>query len=51
MILDQATQREIEKQKQLDHHKRQIRSELEATVAYDQMQRLRKVKELQNIGK
>jgi hypothetical protein len=32
-----------------DENKKQIRTELEATIAYDQMQRLRKIKELQKM--
>ena len=51
ILLDEAIARETEKQAAKDHNKKQVRKELEATVAYDQMQRLRRVKDLQGIGR
>ena len=47
ILLDEAIAREREKQAQKDHNKKQVRAELESTIAYDQMQRLRRVKDLQ----
>ncbi len=49
ILLDEAIARESEKQAERDHNKKQVRRELESTVAYDQMQRLRKSKELQKV--
>ena len=46
-LLDEAIARECEQQNQKDANKKQVRAELESTVAYDQIQRLRKIKELQ----
>ncbi len=46
ILLDEAIAREWEKQREKDQNKKQVRRELEATVAYDQMQRLRRVKEI-----
>ncbi len=46
ILLDEAIAREWEKQREKDQNKKQVRKELEATVAYDQMQRLRRVKEI-----
>ncbi|MBC7498593.1 hypothetical protein H7170_03015 [Candidatus Gracilibacteria bacterium] len=46
ILLDEAIAREGEKQREKDQNKKQVRRELEATVAYDQMQRLRRVKEI-----
>ena len=46
-LLDEAIARECEQQNQKDANKKQVRAELESTIAYDQMQRLRKIKELQ----
>ena len=48
-LLDEAILREDEKQHQKNEHKKQIRAELESTVAYDQMQHLRRVKDLQKV--
>ena len=50
ILLDEAIAREREKQAQKDHNKKQVRAELESTIAYDQMQRLRRVKDLQWVG-
>lgn len=47
VLLDEAVAKEHEKQDKKNENKRQIRSELEATVAYTQMQRLRQIKNLQ----
>ncbi len=51
ILLDEAIAREAEKQAEKDHNKKQVRRELESTVAYDQMQRLRRVKDLQGVGR
>ena len=49
ILLDEAMSREWEKQREKDQNKKQVRAELEATVAYDQMQRLRRVKEIHSV--
>ncbi len=46
VLLDEAILREEEKQHQKNENKKQIRAELESTIAYDQMQRLRHTKDL-----
>jgi hypothetical protein len=46
ILLDQAIIRESEKEHQKNEHKKQVRAELESTIAYDQMQRLRHTREL-----
>lgn len=46
VLLDEAILREDEKQYQKNENKKQIRAELESTIAYDQMQRLRRTKDL-----
>ena len=51
ILLDEAIAREAEKQAEKDHNKKQVRRELESTVAYDQMRRLRRVKDLQGVGR
>ena len=50
ILLDETIAREDEKQAERDHNKKQVRAELEWTIAYDQMQRLRRVKALQWVG-
>lgn len=49
-LLDEAIARENEQQDKKNANKKQVRAELESTIAYDQMQRLRKVKELQKVS-
>ena len=49
ILLDEAIARETEKQADKEKNKKQVRAELESTVAYDQMQRLRRVKDLQGV--
>ncbi len=51
IILDEALAREAEKQEVKKVHKKQIRAELESTIAYNQMQKLRQVKDIQRIIK
>jgi hypothetical protein len=46
VLLDEAIIRESEKEHQKNEQKKQVRAELESTVAYDQMQRLRRTREL-----
>ncbi len=48
-LLDETLIRESEKEYQKNENKKQIRAELESTVAYDQMQHLRRVKDLQKV--
>lgn len=48
-LLDETLLRESEKESRKKENKKQIRAELESTVAYDQMQNLRRVKDLQKI--
>jgi hypothetical protein len=48
-LLDEAILREKEKQQYKEKKKQETRQELESTVAYGQMQQLRKVKELSKI--
>lgn len=49
VLLDEAIIRESEKEYQKNENKKQIRAELESTVAYDQMKHLRRVKDLQKV--
>lgn len=46
-LLDEAIIREQEKQQKKEIAKQSIRDELESTVAYEQMKKLKKIKELQ----
>jgi HD-like signal output (HDOD) protein len=46
VLLDEAMLRESEREYQKNENKKQIRAELESTLAYDQMQRLRRTKDL-----
>jgi hypothetical protein len=46
ILLDDAILRESEKEYQKNENKKQVRAELESTIAYDQMQRLRRTKDL-----
>lgn len=50
-LLDEAIAREHEQEDKKNVNKQQIRAELESTIAYDQMQRLRKIKELQKTSR
>ena len=50
-LLDEAIAREHEQEDKKNANKQQIRAELESTIAYDQMQRLRKTKELQKTSR
>ena len=50
-LLDEAIAREHEQEDKKNANKQQIRAELESTIAYDQMQRLRKIKELQKTSR
>jgi hypothetical protein len=45
-LLDEAIIRETETQDIKNQHKEKIRKELESTIAFDQMQRLRRTKDL-----
>ena len=45
-LLDEAIIRETETQDIKNQHKERIRKELESTIAFDQMQRLRRTKDL-----
>lgn len=47
-LLDEALIREQEKEAYKAHKKQEIRHELENTVAYGQMQKLRRIKEISN---
>ncbi len=51
IILDEAITREAEKQSERDHNKKQVRAQLEAAIAYDQVQKLRQIKDLHIIGR
>lgn len=46
VLLDDAILRESEKEHQKNENKKQVRAELESTIAYDQMQRLRHTKDI-----
>ena len=46
ILLDEAILREHDKKIEREQHKKQVRAELESTVAYDQMQRLRRVQHI-----
>lgn len=46
VLLDEAIIRQSAQEQQKDEHKKQVRAELESTVAYDQMQRLKRTREL-----
>lgn len=48
-LLDEAIIREREKEAYKAHKKAEIRAELESTVAYGQMQKLKKIKEVSKI--
>lgn len=47
IILDEALAREAEKQEEKNRHKKQTRANLESTIAYNQMQKLRQLREIQ----
>ena len=48
-LLDEAIIREKEKEAYKEHKKREVRAELESTVAYGQMQKLKRIKEVSRI--
>ena len=48
-LLDEAIIREKEKEAYKEHKKREVRAELESTVAYGQMQKLKRIKEVSKI--
>lgn len=48
-LLDEAIVREQEKEAYKEHKKQEIRHELENTVAYGQLQKLKKIKEISKI--
>ena len=48
-LLDEAILREKEKETYKERKKQEVRAELESTVAYWQMQKLRKIKEVSRI--
>ncbi len=50
ILLDEALLRQSEREYRKNENKKQIRAELESTVAYDQMQRLRRTKDLLKTG-
>jgi hypothetical protein len=50
ILLDDAIIRESEKEHQKNENKKQVRAELESTIAYDQMQRLRHTKDILKIS-
>ncbi len=49
ILLDEAILREHDKKIEREQHKKQVRAELESTVAYDQMQRLRRVQHIHTV--
>ncbi len=49
ILLDEAILRENDKKIEREQHKKQVRAELESTVAYDQMQRLRRVQHIHTV--
>jgi hypothetical protein len=46
ILIEEATLRENEKETQKNEQKKQVRAELESTVAYDQMRRLQQTRDL-----
>jgi hypothetical protein len=46
ILIEEATLRENEKETQKNEQKKQVRAELESTVAYDQMRRLQQTRNL-----
>jgi hypothetical protein len=48
-LLDEAMIREQEKNTYKEHKKQQVRAELQSTVAYGQMQQLKRIKEISQI--
>lgn len=46
ILIEEATLRENEKETQKNEQKKQVRAELESTVAYDQMRRLQHTRDL-----
>ncbi len=49
-LLDEAMIREGEKENYKAHKKQEIRAELESTIAYGQMQKLKRIKEVSKIS-
>jgi hypothetical protein len=49
-LLDETIQRQKEKEAYRHHKQQEIRKELESTVAYEQLQRLKKIKEVSQIS-
>jgi hypothetical protein len=48
-LLDEAMIREQEKNTYKEHKKQQVRAELQSTIAYGQMQQLKRIKEISQI--